>query len=105
MDKLTIFWFRRDLRLFDNHGLFKALQSGNVLPVFIFDSEILNKLQNKNDLRINFIRAELKSLKEQLAELKSKMEKPILKGKIENMNETIQKSKPEDTFTGPLDLV
>ncbi|HAF28710.1 MAG TPA: deoxyribodipyrimidine photolyase [Bacteroidales bacterium] len=66
MEKITIFWFRRDLRLFDNHGLFKALQNRNVLPVFIFDSDILTKLQNKNDLRINFIQSELRSLKEKL---------------------------------------
>ena len=43
-----IFWFRRDLRLIDNHGLFEALQSGNkVLPIFIFDIDILNQLENK----------------------------------------------------------
>ncbi|WP_438964496.1 deoxyribodipyrimidine photo-lyase, partial [Winogradskyella sp.] len=42
---LSIFWFRRDLRLDDNIGLYNALKSGqNVLPIFIFDSEILEKL-------------------------------------------------------------
>ncbi|MDY6801645.1 MAG: deoxyribodipyrimidine photo-lyase, partial [Bacteroidota bacterium] len=35
MGKIKIFWFRRDLRLNDNHGLFYALKKGNVLPVFI----------------------------------------------------------------------
>ena len=50
-----IFWFRRDLRLDDNCGFFHALQnSENVLPIFIFDSDILNQLP-KDDARIQFI--------------------------------------------------
>ena len=55
-DKISIFWFRRDLRLSDNHGLFKALEaSESVLSVFIFDTEILSKLENKEDKRVDFI--------------------------------------------------
>ncbi|QOW09273.1 deoxyribodipyrimidine photo-lyase [Kaistella flava (ex Peng et al. 2021)] len=55
-NKISIFWFRRDLRLADNHGLFKALESSeNVLPIFIFDTEILSKLENKEDRRVDFI--------------------------------------------------
>jgi deoxyribodipyrimidine photo-lyase len=54
--KIAVFWFRRDLRLNDNTGLFHALKSGlPVLPVFIFDTEILDKLNSKNDARVNFI--------------------------------------------------
>lgn len=53
---VNIFWFRRDLRLDDNHGLYKALKSGlPVQPLFIFDSEILNRLTDKNDPRVQFI--------------------------------------------------
>ena len=53
---LTIFWFRRDLRLDDNAGLYRALKSGNpVLPIFIFDKEILDKLEDKDDARVTFI--------------------------------------------------
>ncbi len=56
MPKTSIFWFRRDLRLSDNHGFFEALQSSqNVLPLFIFDTEILSKLENKEDKRVDFI--------------------------------------------------
>lgn len=52
---LVLFWFRRDLRLEDNMALFEALNSGKpVLPIFIFDSEIVDKLP-KNDARVNFI--------------------------------------------------
>lgn len=55
-DKITVFWFRRDLRLCDNHGLFEALQtSKKVLPIFIFDTEILSKLEDKEDKRVDFI--------------------------------------------------
>lgn len=53
---ISIFWFRRDLRLDDNHGLFQALKSENkVLPVFTFDTEILSKLDDKKDRRVDFI--------------------------------------------------
>lgn len=53
---VTIFWFRRDLRLNDNAGLYHALKSGNpVLPLFIFDKEILDKLEDKDDARVTFI--------------------------------------------------
>jgi deoxyribodipyrimidine photo-lyase len=55
-NEITIFWFRRDLRLTDNHGLYRALDvSKNVLPIFIFDIEILSQLENKEDKRIDFI--------------------------------------------------
>lgn len=54
--KITVFWFRRDLRIDDNHGFYKALQSGNaVLPIFIFDTTILNRLENSYDLRVDYI--------------------------------------------------
>jgi deoxyribodipyrimidine photo-lyase len=66
--KISIFWFRRDLRLEDNHGLFQAL-SGDypVLPIFIFDSEILEKLP-KNDHRVTFIHKQLEKINKFLKE-------------------------------------
>ncbi|MFB9057719.1 cryptochrome/photolyase family protein [Mariniflexile ostreae] len=52
---INIFWFRRDLRLTDNKGLFEALKGQiKVLPIFIFDSEILEMLP-KDDPRVSFI--------------------------------------------------
>lgn len=63
---VNIFWFRRDLRLHDNCGFFHALKNGgNVLPVFIFDTEILSKLENKTDARVEFIHSQLSRLKEE----------------------------------------
>jgi deoxyribodipyrimidine photo-lyase len=54
-EKITIFWFRRDLRLEDNHGLFKALKGKYpVWPIFIFDPHILEELP-ENDARVSFI--------------------------------------------------
>ena len=45
-DAIAVFWFRRDLRLEDNVGLYHALRSGHpVLPVFILDTEILDRLE------------------------------------------------------------
>lgn len=56
MPQVTIFWFRRDLRITDNRGFFNALtHHGNVLPLFIFDTEIIDKLPDKSDRRIAFI--------------------------------------------------
>ena len=52
---MNIYWFRRDLRIEDNKGFFEALNSGEkVLPIFIFDTKIINQLP-KNDARVNFI--------------------------------------------------
>jgi deoxyribodipyrimidine photo-lyase len=66
-DKLSIFWFRRDLRLTDNCGLYHALK-GNlpVLPVFIFDKNILNDLENKEDPRVTFIHRTLAGMNRDL---------------------------------------
>lgn len=67
MEKIVIFWFRRDLRLADNAGLYHALKSGyKVLPVFIFDSDILDKLADKTDRRVQFIHHSLKDIQLQL---------------------------------------
>ncbi|MBG0780935.1 MAG: deoxyribodipyrimidine photo-lyase [Bacteroidales bacterium] len=65
--EVVIFWFRRDLRLEDNHGLFEALKSGlPVLPLFIFDTEILDKLPSKKDARIAFIHQHLEQIHQEL---------------------------------------
>lgn len=65
---LNIFWFRRDLRLHDNHGLYRALISGMpVLPVFIFDRHILDKLEDRDDRRVSFIHDRLDGLHRELA--------------------------------------
>ncbi|GGD48963.1 deoxyribodipyrimidine photo-lyase [Emticicia aquatilis] len=66
-EKVVIFWYRRDLRLEDNAGLYHALKSGyKVLPIFIFDKNILDKLENKNDQRVEFIHKSLTDIQEQL---------------------------------------
>ncbi len=64
---LTVFWFRRDLRLEDNAGLFNALkEQENVQPLFIFDTEILDLLNDKSDARVTFLHRTLSQLKEKL---------------------------------------
>ena len=66
-DKITIFWFRRDLRLEDNCGLYHAHREDcPVQPVFIFDSDILEGLENKKHARVEFIHNELTRLQDQL---------------------------------------
>jgi len=56
MEKVNIFWFRRDLRVDDNHGLYEALNAGlPVLAIFIFDTAILKRFYHPNDARLTFI--------------------------------------------------
>lgn len=70
--RVAIHWFRRDLRLSDNHGLHVALsRHGNVLPLFIFDTNILDRLEDKADRRVDFIHRTLTRLRQELAALGS----------------------------------
>jgi len=67
----SIFWHRRDLRIEDNAGLYKALsKSTAVVPLFIFDTKILDQLP-KNDQRVIFIHQEIQRLKEEYRKLGS----------------------------------
>lgn len=72
---VNLFWFRRDLRLSDNHSLYQALSSDlPVVPIFIFDERILNQLTDKQDRRVSFIHAALCAMHEQLASLGSTLD-------------------------------
>jgi len=67
MQAVCLFWFRRDLRLADNRGFFEALQLGiPVQPIFIFDTNILNDLEDKADRRVEFIHQTLIQLHAEL---------------------------------------
>ena len=69
-NSVTFFWFRRDLRLEDNTALYHALVSGKpVIPLFIFDTNILDKLEDKEDKRVEFIHQQLLRLNKQLISL------------------------------------
>jgi len=70
--KINIFWFRRDLRLHDNAGFYHALKSDYpVLPIFIFDKNILEKLENKADARVEFLHDTLTEMSKELKKLNS----------------------------------
>jgi deoxyribodipyrimidine photo-lyase len=72
---VNIFWYRRDLRLNDNAALFNALKQGiPVVPVFIFDEEILDQLEDKQDRRVVFIHRALESIHHKLEKLGSSLE-------------------------------
>ncbi|MFC5411570.1 cryptochrome/photolyase family protein [Larkinella bovis] len=69
-EPVVLFWYRRDLRLHDNAGLYHALRSGQpVLPVFIFDQTILETLDDRNDRRVNFIYQTIQALQEAFTKL------------------------------------
>ncbi|MFS4460099.1 cryptochrome/photolyase family protein [Bdellovibrio sp. HCB2-146] len=72
MTKVTLLWLRRDLRLFDNAALFYALKERSaVLPIFIFDTDILSKLDDTTDARVTFIHDHVDSVKSTLQKKKS----------------------------------
>ncbi|WP_373514976.1 deoxyribodipyrimidine photo-lyase, partial [Persicitalea sp.] len=65
--KIAIFWHRRDMRLHDNAGLYRALNSDfPVLPLFVFDKTILDQLEDKRDRRLEFIMRAVEEMKEKL---------------------------------------
>jgi deoxyribodipyrimidine photo-lyase len=85
MTSLAVFWFRRDLRLEDNAGLYHALKCPfPILPIFIFDKNILDKLEDKADQRVTFIHQTINSLQEKLLGLGSSL--------------YVQYGKPEDVW-------
>lgn len=85
MEKIALFWFRRDLRLHDNAGLYHALKSGyKVLPIFIFDKNILDKLEYRSDARLSFIHQIINEMHKELASIGSTI--------------LVQNSSPEKAF-------
>ncbi|MFW5852123.1 MAG: cryptochrome/photolyase family protein [Bacteroidota bacterium] len=83
--QIALFWFRRDLRLHDNTGLCKALSSGKkVLPIFIFDRDILTQLPDKKDRRIDLLFQIITQLQRKLKAYSSSIR--------------IEYGKPEDVF-------
>ena len=91
----TVFWLRRDLRLTDNAGLYYALKENkNVIPLFIFDTEILEKLEDESDRRVDFIYQSLNLLKNQFEARGSSL--LVLHG---NPIELFKKLKPKSVYT------
>jgi len=99
MQQVNIFWFRRDLRLEDNAGLYHALKSKHpVVPIFIFDSNILNELEDNADRRVEFIHAALEEIQEKLVKTGSSLE--VYHGKPADVLATLlTKYKIETVFT------
>ncbi len=87
---ISLFWFRRDLRLDDNAGLYHALKSGRpVVPVFIFDSNILEALDDRQDSRVSFIHQAITNLQTQLLKKGSTLD--------------VRYGTPEEVFTALLE--
>lgn len=71
---MNIFWFRRDLRLEDNAGLYYALKDNEpVQCIFIFDKNILNQLDDKKDARVSFIYDQVTRLQKELSSIGSQL--------------------------------
>ena len=69
---VNIFWMHRDLRLDDNTALFHALKTReNVLPLYIFNTDIIERLEFRPETRINFIYESLQEIKTTLEKLGS----------------------------------
>lgn len=75
MEKINLFWFRRDLRVDDNRGLFEALNAGlPVVPLFIFDPAILTQFPDPNDARLTFIHQCLSELDQEFRQYYSSLQ-------------------------------
>ena len=71
---VILFWFRRDLRFKDNTGLYHALKLAQkleqkVLPIFIFDKMILDKLEDKADRRVEFFNKKNTTIKVRIGKI------------------------------------
>lgn len=99
METVNVFWFRRDLRLKDNAGLYYALRSGKpVMPIFIFDKNILDDLEENADARLTFIREVLVEMQQELEKISSSLH--VFYGTPENVfKELLSKKKIENVFT------
>ena len=73
LENSVIFWFRRDLRLDDNHALYKALnESNSVIPIFIYDSDIVDKIKT-DDHRLKHIFLSIKKMNLELKKINKKI--------------------------------
>ena len=105
MHTVNIFWFRRDLRLEDNAGLYHSLKCNNpVVPVFIFDTNILDELvadscgEDKEDRRVEFIHAALEEMQQKLVPMGNSLE--VYHGKpVDIYKQLLTKYKIEVVFT------
>jgi deoxyribodipyrimidine photo-lyase len=99
MKKVNIIWFRRDLRLDDNAALYHALRSEvPVLPIFIFDKNILDLLEDKTDRRVAFIHSALNEMQQKLIKLGASLE--VYYGTpLEIFNSLLNKYRVEQVFT------
>ncbi|MDG1244892.1 MAG: deoxyribodipyrimidine photo-lyase [Polaribacter sp.] len=97
-EQIQLFWFRRDLRLNDNCGLYHALNSDKkVLPIFIFDDDILSRLPD-NDARVSFLHQELENINTQLRELGASL--AVFHGKpLAIFEQLLEKYSIETVFT------
>lgn len=95
---ISVVWLRRDLRLHDNAALYHALKSGKpVLPLFIFDREILDKLEDRRDRRVEFIHRQIQHIQGELAKMGSGI--VVRYGKpIDIWNQLLQEYQIEGVF-------
>ncbi len=96
---VNIVWFRRDLRLKDNAALYHALRSGvPVLPVFIFDTAILDQLQDRADKRVAFIHSAITEMQAELVAMGSTMK--VFHGKpLDVFTQLVQSYSIQTVFT------
>jgi deoxyribodipyrimidine photo-lyase len=96
---VNIIWFRRDLRLKDNAALYHALQSGvPVLPIFIFDTTILDQLPDRADKRVAFIHAAIAEMQTELVALGSTLQ--VFHGKpLDVFTQLVQSYHVQTVFT------
>ncbi len=94
---MNYFWFRRDLRLEDNAGLYQSLKNGQTQAIFIFDTSILSHLE-EHDPRVSFIHGEIERLQSELSKLNSSLR--VEYGETKKVWESVfsEKEKPQAIY-------
>ena len=97
--KINVFWFRRDLRLNDNAGLYYCLREEKpTLPLFIFDTNIIDDLKDPHDARIHFIHQHLSEMNKDLKKVGSSL--LVKKGKpLDVFKQILQDHQVENVYT------
>ena len=89
MQKINIFWFKRDLRIIDNVGLYDSVKSKYpTLLIYVFEPVIINEdhYHNRHD---NFVKQSLIELNNNFDSYKTKIH--VFEGEIKSIFTTINK--------------
>ena len=72
MKTINLFWFKKDLRTFDNEALNEALKRGDIIPIYVVETDLW-KLPDHSSRQWEFVRESLIDLKNSLNDIGLKL--------------------------------